>query len=67
MLVNLILLNEGTLPHDITIPALGLSLPAAPGSSASAALSATRPGTYEFFCSVAGHREAGMTGALELV
>ena len=62
--VNLVLENQGSLPHDITIPALGFSLPAAPGATASAALSATRPGTYEFFCSVPGHREAGMTGVL---
>ncbi len=62
--VNLVLENQGGLPHDITIPALGFSLPAAPGATASAALSGTRPGTYEFFCSVPGHKEAGMTGAL---
>jgi nitrite reductase (NO-forming) len=64
--VNLILANEDSLPHDITIPALGLSLPAAPGTTASAALSAARPGTYEFFCSVPGHKEAGMTGVLRV-
>ncbi len=62
--VNLVLEKQGSLPHDITIPALGFSLPAASGASASAALSAARPGTYEFFCSVPGHREAGMTGEL---
>jgi len=64
--VNLILVNEGTLPHDITIPALGFSLPAAPGTTASGSLSVARPGTYGFFCSVPGHREAGMVGALEV-
>ncbi len=24
----------------------------------------TKPGTYEFFCTVAGHKEAGMVGTL---
>jgi len=62
--MNFVLDNEGSLPHDITIPELGFSLPAAPGATASAALSAARTGTYEFFCSVPGHREAGMTGLL---
>ena len=62
--MNFVLDNEGSLPHDITIPELGFSLPAAPGATASAALSAARTGTYEFFCSVPGHREAGMTGEL---
>jgi nitrite reductase (NO-forming) len=62
--VNLVLENQGSLPHDITIPALGFSLLAAPAATASTALSASRPGTYQFFCSVSGHREAGMTGEL---
>jgi uncharacterized cupredoxin-like copper-binding protein len=24
----------------------------------------TKPGTYEFFCTVAGHKDAGMVGTL---
>lgn len=64
--VNLVLVNDGALPHDVTIPDLGFSLPVAPGTSASAALSVTRSGNYRFFCSVPGHREAGMTGLLEV-
>lgn len=62
--VNLTLVNEGDLPHDVTISALGFSLPASPGASASGALTVTTPGRYEFFCSVPGHREAGMSGTL---
>ena len=27
-------------------------------------LKADKPGKYEFYCSVAGHKEAGMTGTL---
>ena len=62
--VNVTLVNEGDLFHDITIPALGFGLSASPRTSASGALTPPRPGTYEFFCSVQGHREAGMSGTL---
>lgn len=62
--VNLVLVDEGSLPHDLTIPALGLSLAVEPGETASAALTAPRPGTFRFFCSVPGYRAAGMVGTL---
>ncbi|GIU99446.1 MAG: hypothetical protein KatS3mg014_1062 [Actinomycetota bacterium] len=62
--VNLVLVNEGQLPHDLTIPALGFSLSAAPGTSAEGSLTAPAPGTYPFSCSVPGHRAAGMVGTL---
>jgi plastocyanin len=62
--VNVVLVNEGALPHDLTIPALGFSLGAAPGATAEAALTAPAPGTYPFFCSVPGHRQLGMVGVL---
>jgi nitrite reductase (NO-forming) len=62
--VNLVLANEGALPHDLTIPALGFALGAAPGATAEAALTAPAPGTYPFFCSVPGHRQLGMVGTL---
>lgn len=62
--VNLVLVNAGAVPHDLTIPALGFSLAVVPGSSAEAALTAPTPGTYPFFCSVPGHRQLGMVGTL---
>jgi uncharacterized cupredoxin-like copper-binding protein len=37
---------------------------AMPGMSSSITLVPTKPGTYEFFCAVTGHKEAGMVGAL---
>lgn len=61
--VNLLLVNDGDLPHDITIPALGFRVVALPGARASASLTASL-GEYEFFCSVPGHRDAGMEGLL---
>ena len=34
------------------------------GMSSSVTFIPTKPGTYEFFCAVPGHKEAGMTGTL---
>jgi plastocyanin len=65
--VNIALANRGAIIHDITIPALQVSLVAQPGQRVTAGLAAARPGTYEFYCSVPGHREAGMVGRLVVV
>lgn len=65
--VNIALANRGAIIHDITIPALQLQLVAQPGQRAVGSLTAARPGTYEFYCSVPGHREAGMVGRLVVV
>jgi uncharacterized cupredoxin-like copper-binding protein len=37
---------------------------AAGGQSAMLEFTPSKPGTYEFWCTVAGHKEAGMTGTL---
>jgi len=37
---------------------------AMPGVTGSVAFTPTQAGTYEFFCAVAGHKEAGMVGTL---
>ena len=37
---------------------------ASPGQSARAWFMPVRPGRYEFYCSVPGHRESGMVGTL---
>ncbi len=34
------------------------------GQSAALEFTPTKPGTYEFFCTVAGHKQAGMVGTL---
>ena len=41
-----------------------LHVAAAPGKSAIIKFTATKPGTYEFYCTTAGHKEAGMIGTL---
>jgi uncharacterized cupredoxin-like copper-binding protein len=62
--VNIALANRGAIIHDITIPALRFSLVAQPGQRVIAGLATARPGTYEFYCSVPGHRGAGQVGRL---
>lgn len=34
------------------------------GTTSTIEFTPTKPGTYEFFCTVAGHKEAGMVGTL---
>ena len=58
------LVNGGTVEHDLTIDALNVTIYAGAGQTASATLPALEPGTYEFYCSIPGHREAGMVGEL---
>lgn len=62
--VKITLENKGNLEHDIYVPALKLKLTAKPGQTASTTVTAEQAGDYEYLCSVPGHKEAGMKGAL---
>lgn len=59
--------NSSPLPHNVTIESSsGEKVGATPtfsGGSKSLSVS-LKPGTYKFFCSVPGHRQAGMEGTL---
>lgn len=59
--------NSSSLPHNVTIESSsGEKVGATPtfsGGSKSASVN-LKPGTYKFFCSVPGHRQAGMEGTL---
>ena len=54
--------NMSSLPHDVTIEGDGGTDPIT-GSTTSTTVD-LEPGTYTFFCSVDGHRAAGMEGTL---
>lgn len=72
--------NAGALEHDFTIDSIdgeatvdGKSAEAAgkdvhvvlaPGKDGKLVLTVEKAGTYEFYCSVLGHKEAGMKGTL---
>jgi plastocyanin len=57
--------NMSSLPHDVTIEGNGASgqTDTITSSSTSTTIDLD-PGTYTFFCSVDGHRAAGMEGTL---
>lgn len=62
--VKITIVNNGTLEHDFTIDALNLKVATPIGQTVSGTSGALAAGTYDFYCSVAGHKEAGMTGTL---
>ena len=57
--------NDGAAPHDVTFEELGdETVAAAPGGDTEEGTAELEPGTYTYYCSVPGHREAGMEGTL---
>ena len=59
--------NPATLEHDVAIEgADGKEIAASPliGKGKTSVSAELAPGTYHFFCTVPGHREAGMEGTL---
>jgi plastocyanin len=63
------LVNSGLLEHDFVVDELGLNVPMPIGGTVEATIpnDATVGDEYEFYCSVAGHRESGMKGTLTIV
>lgn len=64
---NLRVSNSGRVTHDLYVPALGFQVTVAPGQVVTSALPAAAPGSYEFYCTLPGDREAGMRGTLVVV
>jgi nitrite reductase (NO-forming) len=62
--VTVILHNAGAVEHDFTIDGVPGKAYARPGETSRATFKLAKAGTYTFFCSLPGHREAGMQGTL---
>ncbi|MCC6178351.1 MAG: cupredoxin domain-containing protein [Chloroflexi bacterium] len=65
--VRLTLTSTGALEHDWVVDNLDgkkVRVHAAPRASATVEFTPMAAGTYEFYCSIPGHREAGMKGTL---
>jgi uncharacterized cupredoxin-like copper-binding protein len=57
--------NAGALVHNVTIdPPVGVQLVVSPGQTRSTVVQGLPAGSYTFYCSVSGHRQAGMEGTL---
>ena len=69
--VRLVLTNGDGIPHDLAIPEFDVktSLVSKKGSSTevSFTIPGDKPGTYDYFCTLPGHRQAGQEGKLILV
>ena len=55
--------NTGVLPHNFSIDKLSISVDVAPGKSGEVTINAPA-GTYQFYCNVPGHKDAGMVGVM---
>jgi plastocyanin len=57
--------NTSGVPHDVVVSGNGVMQGTKPTPNGKETLSLNlKPGTYEFYCSVDGHRAAGMKGTL---
>lgn len=59
------MISEGAAEHDFTVDALAVHVPVAPGETVEVTIPAdAAPSEYEYYCSVPGHKAAGMVGTL---
>lgn len=64
--VTINMLNKSSTPHDIAISGNGVSQVGkiVSGGGTSTVSASLKPGKYTFFCTVPGHRAAGMVGTI---
>ena len=62
---TLVLTNTGSVEHDFSVEALKINVVVPPnGKPKTQEVGPLKAGTYDLYCAVAGHKEAGMTGKL---
>ena len=64
--VNIVLVNDGVVEHDVAIPEMGIHLHALPGESAILGFVPDVAGEFELVCTLPGHYEAGMHGQVRV-
>jgi plastocyanin len=61
--IKVTLVNVGGIEHDFVIDELSVDIHTDVGETADQTFTASA-GTYDFYCSIPGHRQAGMEGVL---
>jgi uncharacterized cupredoxin-like copper-binding protein len=61
---TIVLKNTGSIEHDLTVDTAGFKLTVPGNNTGEKVLKVDTPGTYEFYCSVEGHKDGGMKGEL---
>lgn len=57
-MVNITMINKGVLEHSFNIDELGVKqAPMKAGDTVKFSFSATKPGTYNYYCGIAGHEQ----------
>ena len=59
-----IVLTSKDLEHDFSVKGMGHIVHAAADTTATGGLTITKPGVYEYWCTVSGHKEGGMVGTI---
>jgi nitrite reductase (NO-forming) len=64
--LGLFVINKDGIGHTFDIDSLGIHVQLPPESTMAVAIKPTGPGSLEFYCSVPGHRDAGMVGTINV-
>jgi len=69
--IKVLLENKGVIEHDIAFPSMkadkaGLKAVAKAGQTATLEFTPTAKGSYEYICTIPGHKEAGMKGTINV-
>ena len=64
--LGLFIVNKDPFPHSFDIDSLDIHVQLLPSSTTAVAIKPTGPGEIEFYCSVPGHRAAGMVGTFSV-
>lgn len=61
---QIILVNGDGMPHDLAVPEMGIqtAIFSGKGQSVTATATISTTGEYAYYCTVSGHRQAGMEG-----